>query len=112
MTTSYFLKGDYFFMTQKQDVSSELDNFLDTVTQLEKDFVSVENESTGDSIFDFFGRESWVNYEDITINQKLNRQLLQDVMLKHGFKNYPKEWWHFTLKDEPFPDTYFDFPIK
>ncbi|MCF7567022.1 M15 family metallopeptidase [Sabulilitoribacter arenilitoris] len=64
------------------------------------------------SPYDFFGQESWVNYDAITKKQKENRQLLQAVMLKHGFRNYPKEWWHFTLRQEPFPKTYFDFPIE
>ncbi len=41
-----------------------------------------------------------------------NRQLLQSLMVKHGFAPYDQEWWHFTLKDEPFPDTYFDFPVQ
>ncbi len=64
------------------------------------------------SNYDFFGEASWVDYKNITEKQKANRRLLQEVMLKYGFKNYPKEWWHFTLKDEPFPNTYFDFPVK
>ncbi|MBD0825419.1 M15 family metallopeptidase [Aestuariibaculum marinum] len=64
------------------------------------------------SNFDFFGEASWVNYSHITEKQKANRKLLQTVMLKHGFRNYPKEWWHFTLRKEPFPATYFDFPVK
>ncbi len=64
------------------------------------------------STYDFFGRESWVNFEGISKKQKENRQLLQTIMLKHGFRNYPKEWWHFTLRHEPFPNTYFDFLIK
>ncbi|WP_111306716.1 M15 family metallopeptidase [Confluentibacter sediminis] len=64
------------------------------------------------SAFDFFGKESWITYDGISKEQKANRQLLQTVMLKYGFKNYLKEWWHFTLYDEPFPNTYFDFPIK
>lgn len=64
------------------------------------------------SPYDFFGEESWVDYQNITAEQKRNRNLLQNVMLKHGFRNYPKEWWHFTLRHEPFPETYFDFPIK
>jgi len=38
--------------------------------------------------------------------------LLRKVMLKHHFKPYASEWWHFTLKDEPYPQTYFDFPVK
>lgn len=62
--------------------------------------------------FDFFGEQSWVDYKDITETQRKNRQLLQQVMLKHGFRNYPKEWWHFTLRNEPFPNTYFDFEIE
>ncbi len=64
------------------------------------------------SPYDFFGQESWVAYENITEIQKKNRQLLQTVMLKHGFRNYPKEWWHFTLRGEPFPNTYFDFVVE
>ena len=40
-----------------------------------------------------------------------NRLLLKSLMEKHGFINYDKEWWHYTLADEPFPDTYFDFPV-
>lgn len=64
------------------------------------------------SVFDFFGEQSWVNYRNLTEAQKSNRQLLQNVMLKHGFRNYPKEWWHFTLRKETYPKTYFDFPIQ
>ncbi|MCF8272483.1 MAG: M15 family metallopeptidase [Flavobacteriaceae bacterium] len=64
------------------------------------------------SPYDFFGEESWVDYQDISEKQKANRQILQDVMLKYGFRNYPKEWWHFTLRQEPFPETYFDFVIE
>ncbi|RIA10367.1 D-alanyl-D-alanine dipeptidase [Flavobacteriaceae bacterium MAR_2010_72] len=64
------------------------------------------------SPYDFFGEQSWVAYEQITEAQKQNRQLLQSIMLKHGFRNYPQEWWHFTLRDEPFPDTYFDFEVE
>lgn len=64
------------------------------------------------SPYDFFGEESWVNYQNITKKQKGNRQLLQNVMLKNGFRNYAQEWWHFTLKGEPFSNTYFDFVVK
>ena len=64
------------------------------------------------SPYDFFGEESWVAYQDISSKQKANRDFLQSIMLKHGFRNYPKEWWHFTLRQEPFPERYFDFPIK
>ena len=64
------------------------------------------------SPYDFFGQKSWVNFDGITKEQKANRQLLQNVMLKHNFRNYPKEWWHFTLRWEPFPKTYFDFVVE
>ncbi|WP_298904929.1 M15 family metallopeptidase [uncultured Psychroserpens sp.] len=64
------------------------------------------------SPYDFFGKESWVDHPDLTKKQKANRQLLQRVMLKHNFRNYPKEWWHFTLRWEPFPKTYFDFEVE
>ena len=64
------------------------------------------------SPYDFFGEASWVDFQDISEEQKANRQLLQAVMLKHGFRNYPKEWWHFTLRNEPFPVTYFNFPVE
>ena len=40
-----------------------------------------------------------------------NRMILRDAMLRHGFKPLDSEWWHFTLKNEPFPDTYFNFPV-
>ncbi|MCB0382488.1 MAG: M15 family metallopeptidase [Psychroserpens sp.] len=64
------------------------------------------------SPYDFFGKESWVDHADLTETQKANRKLLQEVMLKHNFRNYAKEWWHFTLRWEPFPDTYFDFEVQ
>lgn len=64
------------------------------------------------SPWDFFGPISWVNDQSISKLQQVNRKKLQKLMLKHGFKNYSKEWWHFTLKYEPFPDTYFDFSIE
>ncbi len=79
--------------------------------------LTITNGNTGEPIdmgspYDFFGEQSWVDYKEITADQKANRQLLQTVMLKHNFRNYPKEWWHFTLRWEPFPKTYFDFVIE
>jgi D-alanyl-D-alanine dipeptidase len=64
------------------------------------------------SPYDFFGPESWVINNDLTAQQRANRMLLQTIMIKHGFKNYLKEWWHFTLRNEPYPDTYFDFQVN
>ena len=62
--------------------------------------------------FDWFGEESHPDYKGVTKEQLANRMLLREIMLSHGFKPLVEEWWHFTLKDEPYPDTYFDFPVK
>ena len=62
--------------------------------------------------YDYFGPESWPTSDAVSPQQKENRMLLQMLMLKHGFKLYNEEWWHFTLIDEPFPNSYFEFPIK
>ena len=48
----------------------------------------------------------------ITPEQFENRMILRRAMLSHGFKPLSTEWWHFTLEDEPFPDTYFTFPVR
>lgn len=62
--------------------------------------------------FDWFGAESWPDYAGITAQQRANRLLLQSLMRRHGFRHYPREWWHFTLENEPYPDIYFDFPVR
>lgn len=49
---------------------------------------------------------------NITPEQRANRKILSDVMRRHGFIPYEKEWWHFTLRNEPFPNDYFDFPVR
>lgn len=64
------------------------------------------------SAYDFFGKESWVDHPGLTKTQLANRRLLQKIMLKHQFRNYPKEWWHFTLRREPFPESFFDFDVE
>ena len=63
--------------------------------------------------FDYFGELSHPDYKgNLTEQQLKNRQILRDAMLKNGFKPLATEWWHFTLKDEPYPDTYFDFDVE
>ena len=62
--------------------------------------------------FDYFGEVSHSNNKSITKQQQRNRRLLRDVMVKHGFRPIRTEWWHFTLKNEPYPDTYFTFPVE
>ena len=63
------------------------------------------------TIFDYFGIESHTFYDNLTENQKANRLLLYEIMSNNGFQNYSKEWWHYTLKNEPF-QKYFDFLIN
>ena len=64
------------------------------------------------SPFDLFSRVSHPDYPGITDEQYENRMILRDAMMAHGFKPLAEEWWHFSLKDEPYPDTYFTFPVS
>lgn len=64
------------------------------------------------SPYDFFGTQSHPKYSKITKKQRANRLLLRNLMLTNNFKPYENEWWHFTLKNEPFPKKYFNFSIK
>ena len=64
------------------------------------------------SSYDFFGEKSHPFYKKITEAQMKNRMLLRTIMIKNGFIPYDNEWWHFTLKDEPYPTTYFNFLIE
>lgn len=64
------------------------------------------------STYDFFGNISHHNNSTITTQQRENRELLKKIMMKHNFRPYPEEWWHYNLRNEPFPDKYFDFVVK
>ncbi|WP_038287741.1 M15 family metallopeptidase [Acetivibrio straminisolvens] len=73
--------------------------------------------STGEELdmgsgFDFFGEISNHGTPLITPEQERNRNILRDAMVDAGFEAYTKEWWHYKLKGEPYPDTYFDFPVN
>lgn len=79
--------------------------------------VTLVNLKTGEEVdmgspYDYFGNISHINYSNLTIEQKKNRRILLETMSKNGFRPYKNEWWHFTLRNEPFPKTYFNFPIK
>ena len=95
--------------------------------------MTTEKEVDMGGTFDWFGPESHPDFcgnpetgqytgdnskspvnpkRSITPEQFHNRMILRDAMLRHGFKPLDSEWWHFTLKDEPYPDTYFTFPVK
>lgn len=68
--------------------------------------------------FDYFGPPSHPTFTgkypggEVTPQHKKNRLMLRELMIRHGFKPYNSEWWHFTLKNEPYPTTFFDFPVK
>jgi zinc D-Ala-D-Ala dipeptidase len=64
------------------------------------------------SPFDFFSPKSWPADTSVSAQAQQNRALLAAAMTRGGFRPYDKEWWHFTLLAEPFPDTYFDFPVR
>ena len=64
------------------------------------------------SPFDLFSEVSHPDYRGITDEQYENRMLLQSVMTRNGFEPLDCEWWHFRLADEPYPDTYFEFPVS
>ena len=93
--------------------------------------MNTEKELDMGGTFDWFGPESHPDFcgnpetgeytgdnskspagRSITAVQFANRMLLRKAMLNHGFKALDSEWWHFTLRDEPFPDTYFTFPVR
>ena len=82
--------------------------------------MTLEKEVDMGCTYDYFGVASHPDvqpgqpigaYKPITQQQYDNRMILQKAMTSHGFKPYDCEWWHFTLLDEPFPNTYFTFPI-
>lgn len=64
------------------------------------------------SPFDYFNEMSHPDYKGVTEEQYENRMFLQNNMVRNGFEPIDCEWWHFTLKNEPYPDTYFDFPVS
>jgi D-alanyl-D-alanine dipeptidase len=62
--------------------------------------------------FDFFGMRSWLADRSISPAAQANRQVLAAAMRRRGFRAYEKEWWHYTLNNEPYPDSHFDFPVR
>ena len=86
--------------------------------------MNTEKELDMGGTFDWFGHESHPDFggnpetgvytpnKNITAEQFANRMKLRNAMLRHGFKALDSEWWHFTLKNEPFPNTYFTFPVR
>ena len=63
-------------------------------------------------IFDLMDPVSWHGCPSVSAEQTRNRETLRSVMLKSGFCDYDKEWWHYRLENEPYPNEYFDFEIE
>ena len=74
--------------------------------------MTTEKEVDMGGTFDYFGELSHPDYTGITEEQYQNRMILREAMLAHGFKPLAEEWWHFTLENEPYPNTYFTFPVS
>ncbi len=74
--------------------------------------MKTEKEVDMGGTFDYFGELSHPDYTEITKEQYDNRMILRDAMVAHGFRPLGEEWWHFTLDKEPYPDTYFTFPVN
>ena len=74
--------------------------------------MDTEKEVDMGGTFDYFGELSHPDYRGISQEQYDNRMILREAMTAHGFKPLSTEWWHFTLKNEPYPDTYFTFPVN
>ncbi len=103
ITKQQIIDGVYVALKSGHSRGSTID-----LTIIKKDGSFVDMGGT----FDFFGERSHPDYKNITKAQKKNRKILRDAMLKAGFNPLDSEWWHFTLKNEPYPDTYFNFDIK
>lgn len=100
---SNLLAGNYIMAKSGHTRGSTVD-----LTLITKDGGFVDMGGT----FDLFSEISHPDYKKISKKQKKNRQILRDAMVKAGFNPLDSEWWHFTLKDEPYPDTYFDFDVE
>lgn len=100
---SNLLEGNYVAAKSGHTRGSTVD-----LTIIKKDGGFVDMGGT----FDLFSEVSHPGYTNITEEQKSNRQILHDAMINAGFKAIDSEWWHFTLEDEPYKNTYFDFDVE
>ena len=100
---SDLLTGNYVMAKSGHTRGSTVD-----ITIIKKDGGFVDMGGT----FDLFSEVSHPDYQNLTDEQKNNRKILRDAMVDAGFKALDSEWWHFTLKDEPYTDTYFDFDVE
>ena len=113
---AYLFERGYIAETSGHTRGSTIDlTLLDMASGKELDMGGVHDWVGIESHPDYGGNPDTGEYNgdaDITREQFCNRMILRRAMLNHGFKPYDCEWWHFTLIDEPYPDTYFNFPLK
>ena len=100
---SDLLKGDYIASKSGHTRGSTVD-----LTLIKKDGSFVDMGGT----FDLFSEVSHPDYQQLTSEQKQNRMILRNAMIKAGFRPLHSEWWHFTLKKEPYKKTYFNFDVE
>ena len=100
---SDLLEGQYIMSKSGHTRGSTVD-----LTLIKKDGSFVDMGGT----FDLFSEISHPDYKKLSKRQKQNRKILHDAMIKAGFRGIDSEWWHFTLENEPFTDTYFDFDVE
>ena len=100
---SQLLEGQYIMAKSGHTRGSTVD-----LTLIKKDGSFVDMGGT----FDLFSEVSHPDYADLTEEQKANRRILHDAMINAGFRGLDSEWWHFTLENEPYDDTYFDFDVE
>ena len=100
---SDLLEGNYIAAKSGHTRGSTVD-----LTLIKKDGSFVDMGGT----FDLFSEKSHPDYKRLTKAQKKNRRILHDAMIKAGFQGIDSEWWHFTLKNEPYKDTYFNFDVE
>ncbi len=81
-------------------------------TQVLQGPITVGAEADMGSPFDLFDPRSHTENPDMPAHVRHNRAWFAALMDHHGFSNLPEEWWHYTLRDEPYPDRFFDFPVK
>ncbi|MBN1106369.1 MAG: M15 family metallopeptidase [Deltaproteobacteria bacterium] len=105
-------KKDLFLLGYIAETSSHSRGSTVDLTIVSMNPVGADEELDMGTGFDLFSPKSWPDNPSMTPSQRAHRMLLQALMKQHGFEPYPQEWWHFTLKDEPFPNTYFDFPVQ
>ena len=100
---SDLLVGQYIMAKSGHTRGSTID-----LTIIKKDGSFVDMGGT----FDLFSEVSHPDYPNLTEEQKKNRKILRNAMVKAGFSPLDSEWWHFTLTDEPYKDTYFNFDVE